>query len=202
MGGGRDARFLSYNVGILEPDLYAPLRTPLQPQPQSAPPPLLPSCPRGLKRNTDCYEERAPPPHHPHHQQHHPQHQQHHQQQQQQHHQQQQQQQQHMMEPCGVPELGDEYAPLAPKKSPPSNGKKTKGRVKIKMEYIDNKLRRYTTFSKRKTGIMKKVNRLGTRARAGGAPLSREPVTSNARSRTPSGFGGFFRFGSDVVWAV
>lgn len=44
------------------------------------------------------------------------------------------------------------------KKSPPSNGKKTKGRVKIKMEYIDNKLRRYTTFSKRKTGIMKKVN--------------------------------------------
>ena len=38
------------------------------------------------------------------------------------------------------------------------NGKKTKGRVKIKMEFIDNKLRRYTTFSKRKTGIMKKVN--------------------------------------------
>lgn len=40
-----------------------------------------------------------------------------------------------------------------------SNGKKTKGRVKIKMEYIENKLRRYTTFSKRKTGIMKKVSR-------------------------------------------
>ena len=39
----------------------------------------------------------------------------------------------------------------------PVNGKKTKGRVKIKMEFIDNKLRRYTTFSKRKTGIMKKV---------------------------------------------
>lgn len=39
-----------------------------------------------------------------------------------------------------------------------SNGKKTKGRVKIKMEYIENKLRRYTTFSKRKTGIMKKVS--------------------------------------------
>lgn len=38
-------------------------------------------------------------------------------------------------------------------------GKKTRGRVKIKMEYIDNKLRRYTTFSKRKTGIMKKVRR-------------------------------------------
>ncbi|KAI2805578.1 hypothetical protein BLOT_004576 [Blomia tropicalis] len=36
-------------------------------------------------------------------------------------------------------------------------GKKTKGRVKIKMEFIDNKLRRYTTFSKRKTGIMKKI---------------------------------------------
>ncbi|KAL3081875.1 hypothetical protein niasHT_037053 [Heterodera trifolii] len=42
------------------------------------------------------------------------------------------------------------------------NGKKTKGRVKIKMEYIGNKLRRYTTFSKRKTGIMKKANELST----------------------------------------
>ena len=31
-------------------------------------------------------------------------------------------------------------------------------KVKIKMEFIDNKLRRYTTFSKRKTGIMKKVS--------------------------------------------
>lgn len=39
-------------------------------------------------------------------------------------------------------------------------GKKTKGRVKIKMEFIENKLRRYTTFSKRKTGIMKKVRSL------------------------------------------
>lgn len=37
-------------------------------------------------------------------------------------------------------------------------GKKTRGRVKIKMEFIGNKLRRYTTFSKRKTGIMKKVS--------------------------------------------
>eukprot|EP00088_Acartia_fossae_P061122 TRINITY_DN7336_c0_g1_i1.p1 TRINITY_DN7336_c0_g1~~TRINITY_DN7336_c0_g1_i1.p1 ORF type:complete len:422 (+),score=89.71 TRINITY_DN7336_c0_g1_i1:65-1330(+) len=44
----------------------------------------------------------------------------------------------------------------------PSNGKKTKGRVKIKMEFIDNKLRRYTTFSKRKTGIMKKAYELST----------------------------------------
>ena len=42
----------------------------------------------------------------------------------------------------------------------PQTGKKTKGRVKIKMEYIDNKLRRYTTFSKRKTGIMKKASLL------------------------------------------
>lgn len=41
-------------------------------------------------------------------------------------------------------------------------GKKTKGRVKIKMEFIDNKLRRYTTFSKRKTGIMKKVGDIFT----------------------------------------
>lgn len=51
----------------------------------------------------------------------------------------------------------DTYSSIQSKKSPPSNGKKTKGRVKIKMEYIENKLRRYTTFSKRKTGIMKKV---------------------------------------------
>lgn len=59
---------------------------------------------------------------------------------------------------CPMPDIADDgYASLQPKKSPPSNGKKTKGRVKIKMEYIDNKLRRYTTFSKRKTGIMKKV---------------------------------------------
>ena len=35
--------------------------------------------------------------------------------------------------------------------------KKTRGRVKIEMKFISNKLRRYTTFSKRKTGIMKKV---------------------------------------------
>lgn len=42
-------------------------------------------------------------------------------------------------------------------KDGPRPGKKTKGRVKIKMEFIENKLRRYTTFSKRKTGIMKKV---------------------------------------------
>ncbi|GBM12789.1 Serum response factor [Araneus ventricosus] len=48
------------------------------------------------------------------------------------------------------------------KKSLPANGKKTKGRVKIKMEFIDNKLRRYTTFSKRKTGIMKKAYELST----------------------------------------
>lgn len=47
-------------------------------------------------------------------------------------------------------------------------GKKTRGRVKIKMEFIDNKLRRYTTFSKRKTGIMKKV-RPRDSGRGGGA---------------------------------
>lgn len=40
----------------------------------------------------------------------------------------------------------------------PKPGKKTRGRVKIHMEYIPNKLRRYTTFSKRKSGMMKKVS--------------------------------------------
>lgn len=58
---------------------------------------------------------------------------------------------------CGSDLLEDSYSPAPQKSTPPPNGKKTKGRVKIKMEYIDNKLRRYTTFSKRKTGIMKKV---------------------------------------------
>jgi hypothetical protein len=43
-----------------------------------------------------------------------------------------------------------------------NNKKKTKGRVKIKMEFIENKIRRYTTFSKRKTGIMKKAYELST----------------------------------------
>ncbi|KAK3860043.1 hypothetical protein Pcinc_033892 [Petrolisthes cinctipes] len=52
--------------------------------------------------------------------------------------------------------------PQQPQPKTLPNGKKTKGRVKIKMEFIDNKLRRYTTFSKRKTGIMKKVNRRET----------------------------------------
>lgn len=62
------------------------------------------------------------------------------------------------LEGCSVNDMTeDTYAALQAKKSPPGNGKKTKGRVKIKMEYIENKLRRYTTFSKRKTGIMKKV---------------------------------------------
>lgn len=67
------------------------------------------------------------------------------------------------LDSCGVPDVTDDsYGGLQAKKSPPSNGKKTKGRVKIKMEYIENKLRRYTTFSKRKTGIMKKAYELST----------------------------------------
>jgi len=44
----------------------------------------------------------------------------------------------------------------------PRPGKKTRGRVKVKMELIKSKLRRYTTFSKRKTGIMKKAYELAT----------------------------------------
>ena len=47
-------------------------------------------------------------------------------------------------------------------KPKPAPGKKTRGRVKIQMEYIQNKLRRYTTFSKRKSGIMKKAYELST----------------------------------------
>lgn len=71
------------------------------------------------------------------------------------------------LDSCGVADIAeDSYGALQAKKSPPSNGKKTKGRVKIKMEYIENKLRRYTTFSKRKTGIMKKVR----------VPINRTPL--------------------------
>jgi hypothetical protein len=36
---------------------------------------------------------------------------------------------------------------------------KRSGRRKIKIEYIEDKTRRHITFSKRKAGIMKKVNR-------------------------------------------
>ncbi|XP_074033316.1 serum response factor blistered isoform X2 [Leptinotarsa decemlineata] len=61
-----------------------------------------------------------------------------------------------------VNDISDDTYSMQSKKSPPNNGKKTKGRVKIKMEYIENKLRRYTTFSKRKTGIMKKAYELST----------------------------------------
>lgn len=55
--------------------------------------------------------------------------------------------------------LAGGYVGVGPGVAGAKPGKKTRGRVKIKMEFIDNKLRRYTTFSKRKTGIMKKVNR-------------------------------------------
>ena len=37
-------------------------------------------------------------------------------------------------------------------------GKARTGRRKIKIEYIEDKSRRHITFSKRKSGIMKKVN--------------------------------------------
>lgn len=40
----------------------------------------------------------------------------------------------------------------------PRSGEKRSGRRKIKIEYIEDKSRRHITFSKRKAGIMKKVN--------------------------------------------
>ncbi|KAM4749735.1 serum response factor-like isoform 2-T2 [Anableps anableps] len=58
--------------------------------------------------------------------------------------------------------LNRTYSEGGPAVSGAKPGKKTRGRVKIKMEFIDNKLRRYTTFSKRKTGIMKKAYELST----------------------------------------
>ncbi|KAJ8378816.1 hypothetical protein AAFF_G00233850 [Aldrovandia affinis] len=62
---------------------------------------------------------------------------------------------------AGLPPGGG-YGGLAGGVAGAKPGKKTRGRVKIKMEFIDNKLRRYTTFSKRKTGIMKKAYELST----------------------------------------
>ncbi|KAM8878187.1 serum response factor-like isoform 4-T4 [Spinachia spinachia] len=59
-------------------------------------------------------------------------------------------------------EVGHQSGGISPAVPGAKPGKKTRGRVKIKMEFIDNKLRRYTTFSKRKTGIMKKAYELST----------------------------------------
>lgn len=83
------------------------------------------------------------------------------------------------------------YGPVSGAVSGAKPGKKTRGRVKIKMEFIDNKLRRYTTFSKRKTGIMKKVlgreagrprgpQRVGTRR---GSPGDRQSRCGGERRR-------------------
>lgn len=55
---------------------------------------------------------------------------------------------------CEIDDDSDSDGVIAEKPRP---GKKTRGRVKIRMAYISDKVRRYTTFSKRKTGIMKKV---------------------------------------------
>ena len=69
-------------------------------------------------------------------------------------------------------------APLKSGADGPPTGKKTKGRVKIKMEFIDNKLRRYTTFSKRKTGIMKKVKESNTAKKIQSVETSLNPIFS------------------------
>ncbi|XP_037089069.1 serum response factor-like [Pollicipes pollicipes] len=68
-----------------------------------------------------------------------------------------------LSEKFSIPQTSVSPSEGPPKTSEPTQPvKKTKGRVKIKMEFIDNKLRRYTTFSKRKTGIMKKAYELST----------------------------------------
>ena len=58
---------------------------------------------------------------------------------------------------CERSSVSDNDDSAQAEKPKPAPGKKTRGRVRIQMEYIQNKLRRYTTFSKRKSGIMKKV---------------------------------------------
>ncbi|XP_017768962.1 PREDICTED: serum response factor homolog [Nicrophorus vespilloides] len=145
--GGRDSRFnLGYSMNLLSgesvPEIYGTpgpggLRGPSTSLQQLSPRHTMVSgggCgARGIKSDVVCYDDRG------------------------------MSSQGLGLEACGVNDIGDDtYGTLQPKKSPPSNGKKTKGRVKIKMEYIENKLRRYTTFSKRKTGIMKKAYELST----------------------------------------
>ncbi|RZC36379.1 SRF-TF domain containing protein [Asbolus verrucosus] len=131
--GGRDSRFnLGYSMNLLSgetPEIYNPaLGRPSTSLQQLSPRHTMVSGCGGRGLKSDiCYDDRGMP------------------------------QQAMGLEACVNDIAEDTYSALQPKKSPPSNGKKTKGRVKIKMEYIENKLRRYTTFSKRKTGIMKKV---------------------------------------------
>ncbi|XP_047531322.1 serum response factor homolog isoform X1 [Vanessa atalanta] len=137
-GGAREPRFGSpYGMGLLGdvPDMYGAGRPPSSLGGGGGLRPGMQACPvprAGVKRPSDQCYDERPS-------------------------------QSLGLEHCAMPDIADDgYASLQPKKSPPSNGKKTKGRVKIKMEYIDNKLRRYTTFSKRKTGIMKKAYELST----------------------------------------
>lgn len=154
--GGRDARFnLGYSLNMLSgetsPDIYhnpqlarpgqASTLQQLSPRHTMLPSACGTATVRGVKSDVSCYD-----------------------------HDQQQPQQRSVgmggLDCGGVNDMSpeDTYGTQlqTAKKSPPSNGKKTKGRVKIKMEYIENKLRRYTTFSKRKTGIMKKAYELST----------------------------------------
>lgn len=56
-------------------------------------------------------------------------------------------------------ELHGDHGPPPPGDESPASGRdKRKGRRKIQIEYISDKSRRHITFSKRKSGIMKKVS--------------------------------------------
>ncbi|KRT86935.1 hypothetical protein AMK59_1261 [Oryctes borbonicus] len=134
--GGRDSRFMGYTNNILHEQASEIYGNPNLGRPSTSIQQLSPrhtmvsgGCGgRALKAGDMCYDDRGMPT-----------------------------TQGLGMDPCVNDISEDTYNSLQSKKSPPNNGKKTKGRVKIKMEYIENKLRRYTTFSKRKTGIMKKM---------------------------------------------
>ncbi|GJQ74652.1 putative protein dimerization protein [Trypoxylus dichotomus] len=139
--GGRDSRFMGYTNNILHEQASEIYGNPNLGRPSTSIQQLSPrhtmvsgGCGgRALKAGDMCYDDRGMPT-----------------------------TQGLGMDPCVNDMAEDTYNSLQSKKSPPNNGKKTKGRVKIKMEYIENKLRRYTTFSKRKTGIMKKAYELST----------------------------------------
>ena len=58
---------------------------------------------------------------------------------------------------CSTLDPGHLGVELEPKEITPDR-KKTKGRLKVEMKYLEDKLKRNTTFNKRKNGMLKKVS--------------------------------------------
>ncbi len=61
-----------------------------------------------------------------------------------------------------IEEFSGESKRIRPANREKTTDKKTRGRVKIKIELIQDRQKRCTTFSKRKAGLMKKSHELAT----------------------------------------